>query len=320
MKISNVFKTAKIAVTTRCAKAAFKVKKHSPELLIAGGVVLAVATTVIACKETLKVEAIIDEAKENIDNINSAIENKSRFRDPETGVEGEYTEEIATHDKFIVYVQTGARVIKNYAPAIGLGVLSIAMILCGSNILKKRNVALMAAYSALSESYSTYRKRVADVYGKEADTRILEGITNKVITSESMDEKGNISVVEEEKTLSEGSASPYSVIFDEYSSEWRKSADYNSAFLRCQERAANDKLRFQGHLFLNEVLDMLGIERIPAGQIVGWKYSDNEYVSFGIDKFYPDWDELVGANCNERSYRLEFNIPEGKKGILYDRI
>ena len=48
-------------------KVGFKFKKHSPEILIVTGVVGIIASTVIACKATNKVNDIVDETNEIID-------------------------------------------------------------------------------------------------------------------------------------------------------------------------------------------------------------------------------------------------------------
>lgn len=59
-------------------------------------------------------------------------------------------------------------------------------------------------------------------------------------------------------------------------------------FLRAQQQFANDKLVADGFLFLNDVYDMLGIDKTPTGQLVGWKYDElnndvgDNYVDFGI--------------------------------------
>src|SRR5699024_5490771 len=65
MKFSNFVETA-----SRVAhKAMFKVKKHSPEILIAVGAVGIVAGTVAACKATLKVPPIVEEADKTLEMI-----------------------------------------------------------------------------------------------------------------------------------------------------------------------------------------------------------------------------------------------------------
>lgn len=47
-------------------------------------------------------------------------------------------------------------------------------------------------------------------------------------------------------------------------------------FLRRQQDYANEMLKARGHLFLNEVYDLLDIPRSKAGQVVGWVYDKTE--------------------------------------------
>ena len=53
--------------------------------------------------------------------------------------------------------------------------VSIGCILASFKIMKSRNVALMAAYKVLEESFSKYRKRVVAKYGEEADAHFFYG-------------------------------------------------------------------------------------------------------------------------------------------------
>ena len=48
-------------ITRTLNKAAFKFKKHSPEILVVAGVVGVVGSTVMACKATTKVNDILDD-------------------------------------------------------------------------------------------------------------------------------------------------------------------------------------------------------------------------------------------------------------------
>lgn len=63
--------------------------------------------------------------------------------------------------------------------------------------------------------------------------------------------------------------------YDSTCRPWTKDPKYNMMFLRHQERYANDLLMARGHLFLNEVYDMLGMSRTMNGQIVGWVWDGN---------------------------------------------
>lgn len=129
---------------------AFKLQKHSPEILVVAGVIGAVASAVMACKATTKLGDILDDSRDKIDSIHDVIENPDK-------VNGEYTQEDGNKDLAIVYTQTALKVAKVYAPAVILGGLSITAILTSNNILRKRNIALAAAYTAVDKSFKEYR-------------------------------------------------------------------------------------------------------------------------------------------------------------------
>ena len=92
-------------VTRTLYKTGFKLKKHSPEILVVGGVIGVVASGIMACKATTKLSTILDESRDHIDAINEVMENPKN-------VSAEYSEEDAKKDKVIVYTQTGVKVAK----------------------------------------------------------------------------------------------------------------------------------------------------------------------------------------------------------------
>lgn len=107
------------------------------------------------------------------------------------------------------------------------------------------------------------------------------------------------------------SVSQYAKFFDESSPMWSKDPEYNLRFLRQQEVYANDLLKLRGHLFLNEIYDMLGLPRSKEGQVVGWIYDEenpigDNCVDFGIYK-----DNVANRNFVngiERNILLDFNV------------
>lgn len=283
-------------------------KKHSPEILMVTGVIGVVASTVLACKATLKAEDIIDEAKEKIDNIKLA---------KETFEEEKYSQEDYNKDMTVTYVQTGAAFAKLYAPAVLLGTASIACIIGSHGIMRKRNIALMAAYKALDQSFSDYRKRVVEEFGSEKDRLLKNGIRKEVVVVEETDEKGKTkSKTIEVDALDPNGVSQYAKFFDEGCSQWSKSPEYNLTYLRCQQNYANDLLKSRGHVFLNEVYDMIGVPRTKAGAIVGWVLgAGDDYIDFGIfDGESAATRDFV--NGYERSILLDFNVD----GVIYDLI
>lgn len=57
---------------------AFKLQKHSPEILVVAGVIGAVASAVMACKATTKLSDILDDSRDRIDSIHDVIENPDK--------------------------------------------------------------------------------------------------------------------------------------------------------------------------------------------------------------------------------------------------
>ena len=289
-------------------KVGFKFKKHSPEILIAVGVVGVVASTVMACKATMKVNDILDETKETIDTIHDAVENHKHTSDGE-----EYTQEVANRDLTMVYGQTAWKLVKLYGPAVVVGAVSIACMIGSNRILRKENVALAAGLSATASSFKEYRSRLIDRFGKDLDKELRFGIKAKEVEETIVDEEGNETVVKKTVEVVDPNTahSLYSIVFCEGSTGWTKSPELNKFFLIQQQNNANDKLRMNHILTLNEVYEMLGAPKTAYGQVAGWVYTEDEsagdnFVDFGIfDVTNSKACDFV--NGHERSIILDFN-------------
>lgn len=286
-------------------KVGVKLQKHSPEILMVAGIIGAVTSAVMACHETTKLSTILDDSKEKVDSIHFAKEHPEKLTE-------EYTEQDSKKDLAIVYTQTGLQVAKLYAPSVTLGVLSIVSILASNNILRKRNVALAAAYSAVEKSFKEYRGRVVERFGENVDKELRYNIKAKEIEETEVDENGKEKTVKKNIDVIDGvTCSPYAKFFDASSDYWEKNPEYNLMFLKSQQNYANDLLRTRGHLYLNEVYDMLGIPRTKAGQVVGWVYDENNvdgdnYIDFGIYECNrPNRDFVNGF---EPVILLDFNV------------
>lgn len=290
-------------IVNQAYKLGFKVKKHSPELLVISGVVGVVTSAVMACKATTKLSEILVKKDDELTFIHDAVKGNVPTKEP-------YTEEQSRRDITTVYVQTGLKIVKLYAPAVALGALSISAILYSNGILKKRNMALAAAYATVDNSFKDYRNRVIDRFGEEVDKELKYNIKPITIEETTVDTNGN--EIKTEKTVNvadPGSHNMYTKIFDESSRYWSSTKDYNHMFLMGREQYANDLLNTRGYLFLNDVLDMLDIPRTPEGQVVGWvKDPDSVYkIDFGIfnanNKANRDF-----INGYEPSIWLDFNV------------
>ena len=293
-------------ITRKFHKIGFQFKKHSPEIFVIAGVIGGVTSAVMACKATTKAGDIIEDTKSQLDIIHKGIED-GNIR----GVE--YTKEDGRKDLTIVYTQTAVKFIKLYGPAVALGTVSIVSILAGHNITRKRNLALCAAYTTIDNSFKQYRNRVIERFGEELDRELRYDIKAKEVEETVVNEDGTESTVKTTMNIIDpNTISDYSRIFDESNTSWSKSPEHNLVFLKQQQNYANDLLKTRGHLFLNEVYDMLGFPRTQAGQIVGWVYDEknpigDNFVDFGI---YNLDSERARAFVNgyERSILLDFNV------------
>ena len=192
-------------------------------------------------------------------------------------------------------------------------------VLASNNIMRKRNVALAAAYTAVDNSFKGYRNRVIERFGKELDQELKYGIKAVEVEETVVDENGEEKVVKKTVDVIDMELySPYAKVFDNGCKGWEKDPDYNRMYLTNVLRYLNDKLRSEGHMFLNEVYDELGIPRTKAGQIVGWIYDEknptgDNYIDFGL---YDIHKEKVRDFLNgyEDVIILDFNVD----GNIYD--
>lgn len=298
MKIN--FLPAKDFITRTTGRAGLVLKQHSPEILIGVGIVGLVGAGIMACKATLKVGTVMAEHQEKLDKIVYAKQNIDKE---------DYSEEDAVKDTIITNVQTAVEFVKLYGPSVTLAICSIICILSSNKIMRGRNVALAAAYKAVEESFSSYRARVREELGEERELQFKRGLHTEVENIIEVDEAGNKKKVKKESVVANANQiSQYARFFDETSRCWEKFPEYNLSFLLAQQNLANHRLQAVGHVFLNEVYDMLGLERSKAGQVVGWvKNHGDNYIDFGIHNI----DRVKSrdfVNGHEPSILLDFNV------------
>lgn len=110
------------AVGRKIARNALLVQKVSPELLFGIGIVGVVGSTVLACRATLKMESVMDEAKEKLDTAR-------------TLEHTDYSDRDRQRDIALIKFQTSVKIVKLYGPAIVVGGAAIAALTSSHNIL-----------------------------------------------------------------------------------------------------------------------------------------------------------------------------------------
>lgn len=284
-------------ITTALGRSVLQVQKHSPIILTAVGVVGVVTAGVLAAKATLKLEETLDKAGQRIALTKDGYYEKDDL--------GEKTLALA-------YTRNAFDLVKLYGPSITLGAASLVCIISAQGILHKRNAAIVVAYKGLEESFRNYRSLVVAEFGEEKDEEFTRGIKTEVV----VDENGKKSKV---KSLATGDAKygAYTFVFGPDNPNWNGFHERNDWFLESHQMYFNDLLRARGHVFLNEVLDRLGIEHTKAGAVTGWILNGDGDNEIDFRPYKLDNNRAKELGLAEPGYiLLDFNVD----GIIYDKL
>lgn len=300
MKLSN-------SLSNFAGKTKFTLKKHSSEIYLVSGLVLGVATVGLAACAAIK-------SKPEIDKLAKRREEIKTSETPE-----------GTSEKQLIakeYGKTALQVAKYCAPAIATGALSVTCILVSHRILRQRYIAATAAYATLESIFSKYRKNVIEQFGEQTDIDMRYGIKHETVKETVKDENGKKKTVSKDVSTTNievGKNSDYAVLWDELNSNcFCKDPIKNLNFLHDQQNAANDILKHDGVLFLNDFLKMLGYDpkSLPAaGQFVGWTYRPEDPqrdCAVMLSVFNPRYAHLPEVQAfltgKEKNIWLDFNV------------
>lgn len=288
-------------ISKMSGKVMLALKKHSPEILVFLGIGGVVTGGVMACTATRKLDDVLQTHTERVKDAKENPEDRKELTK--------------------AYLHTGLDLAKLYAPSVTVSVLSISSILAGNNILRKRNVALAAAYAAVDQGFKDYRGRVVERFGEETDNELRHNLRKEKIEETVTDENGKKKKVKREITVvDDGAPSDYARFFAKGEAKAAEGNEsYDLLYLRSQEELANHMLRAKRFLFLNEVYEILGIDPSIAGQAVGWIYDKNDensgdnYISFRIQEVHRKRSDEPG------DYEKVFLIDPNVDGNILER-
>lgn len=301
------------AFVTAFNKTKFWTKKHSPELLIAGGVIMAAGAIVSACFATKKADKILSPATKKISEIHENLKDTYKINNNQINVTEE-KQELAK-----VYAKTAGKLLLVYSPTVVMFAASVSCILGSHNIMKGRNLALAAAYTTLDNGYKAYRKRVKEKLGDVAEEAIFKDVKDE--TKEVADKNGELKTKKVPTAHATKNADPFYALYSCGNRGWERSAVLNYDYLMAQQAYLNHKFQAQGFLFLSDVYDalgfdagMLGVDKVRASHILGWIYdpkdpNNDNYISFGLTDKNGLTKAAVAAQIrsNEPDFWLEFN-------------
>lgn len=289
----------------------FKLKKHSPEILLVTGIASGVACVVSACKATRKLDAVLEKKHEFEEQFDTYIK--------ENGFSDDYTEEDAKKDAAIVNVQTGWEIAKLYAPAVGFGLISVAAILGSHNIINKRYLASAAAYTATLKDFKDYRERVVDRFGEGLDRELRYNIKTREVEETVVNEDGTESTVKKTvETIDPKELGDYFIVFDAACKGHTEHPEYNRMLLKELQAHWNNVLRAEGVVFLNDIRRDLGLPRTRVGQVVGWVYDPknpdlHNCIDFGLYNF-----DSVDVRAFHQALETDFVLDLNCDGVVYE--
>ena len=229
-------------------RASLYVRRNAPTILTCVGGIGVVATSVMAVKATPKALQLLEEAK-------------AEKGDDLTKLE-------------VVAVAGPA-----YIPAMVTGAATIACIF-GANVLNRsQQASLASAYALIDNSYKEYKKKVEELYGKEADAQVKQEIAK--------DKYKKSDVKDEDDKL---------LFYDEFSGRF-----FNATMedvLRA-EYHVNREIDNLGWATLNEFYLKAGLEPIEGGFDVGWTEEENRarYWQSWVDFSQPKTILDDGLEC-----------------------
>lgn len=250
------------------SKAKFQALKALPDgLVIAGGVGF-VTTCVLVAKGTKKYEEIKDNSDTKLEKTKKAV--------------------------------------VCYAPAGITGSLALGCFTGGHYVIKKRNVALVAAYKAVDDSFKKYRGAVIEKYGEDEDYRLKNGIRVEKETVTEIGKDGKKKKVKKEVEYLDEEVSGYSFIYDKDHTVSHRDIDpaITRSELMIAQNSANVILQARGYIDLNEVLRSIDLHERSFGNIVGWQIDGDGdgFVDFNVRQIRTVKED---GGC---AFLLDFNV------------
>ena len=278
-------------------KAQILARKYGPTAMVAAGSLGVVGSTIYACKQTMKLSDILDEAKECDEKLRNVL-STGQLPDGRP-----YHEEDYKHDKQVLDRKVLSSTVKTYAGPAACMAISLASILFGYRFVKLENAALGSAVAGFSGVLAKLKASDPEKYreimmGKE---------TTEVVQNP---DTGEIEEIRKNLKLEDGVGKFFGkAIFDETNPKYSKSHYENLMFLRVAEHDLTNRMNVYGHLFLNEVLRYLSLETVPEGQYLGWVADGRSKISFNIDPYIAEMkgDLEIGANRLARPIILDLS-------------
>lgn len=302
-----------------------KVAEHKAEIGLIMTGIFAGAGTVSACLATLKLEDILDEHKDEVEDVKDKYIMLEQAGDEGIAINMTISDTKAYKKELTkAYFRTAGKVCRLYAPT--------ALIFCFSAVfmgitykdikdLKKRNTELITALVGRDAILGRYRDEMRERIGEEAERRFYNNIKTEDIERVEVDENGK-----EKKhkvkgaEVINGKLSGDAFIFDESCGAYvGHDINHNLFIAEILANQCGDNLYSNGSIMMFEILDAYGLDRdeVPGAFVRGClskrKGGPSDEIDINIRKVWI-FDEEAG------DYVEKILVDPKLDGVIVDRI
>lgn len=318
MGFKEMFSNIGSNLKEKAGMAELKIKAASPEILLVGGLVCMAGAVVTAVIASRKHDEIMDEHMERLEEAKASVilpEAVDEEDDPEEREAVVVDQKEINRNVRRVYCRTAAKMVKLYAPTVGLMALSAACFIGMHNIQAGRIAGLSGAYATLKETFDQYQARNIELngednhklckYGWHEEEEVAEDgtVTKKKVMNTPADLEKQ---AEDKKAMGLEPFHDQDFIFSRSTSgSYRGNPALDQMFLEAVEKNCRVVLEAKGFLTVNDVLDALGMERTVEGMYQGWVKGYGPELSIGWND--PFNNRFLAGYPNE-PVSLSFNI------------
>ena len=296
----------------------FKLAQKAPVLYLAGGIVCIVGGTVYAIAKSDSAHNIMDTFQNEMDEIHKNEEIADKRQNPEQW----YPQADRKKHKKACYGHMIKSMAKLYLPVLLLEMVGVLAICHSHKLITKQAAALSASLATVTNQFNTYRKRVEDKYGKEAEEAIFYGFEDHEVTEVIQNPDGTeTSVTKQVKTADP--VSRWARFIDECCGLWEKNPHYTIDNVRVRLSTLDRMLKTYGFLTMNDIYKQLDLPLDAVdGNIWGIVYdplNENKFMAY-FDKLYSVSTQATRRFINGYEDVLLIDIqPEGQLSELLQK-
>lgn len=159
-------------------------------------------------------------------------------------------------DRDLTIRETVAVAWKYYIPAASVGLATIICIFASNGLNHRQQGALTSAYMLVDQAYKEYKKKVSELYGEEAHDKVTQ------------------SIARDKYAKSAHSDNPNALLFFDFFSG--RYLERTMEEIIDAEYQLNRKMALEDSVTVNDFYELLGIDPIDFGDVLGWSFGASE--------------------------------------------